>query len=476
MNQIPWPLDPPTPRIFLSYRRQDAEGHAWRLFDYLAHIFGPNETFIDQSNIPAGKDFVKVITRVLDSARVLLVVIGPSWGSFFRSAEKREGDNHDHVLLEIEEAQRLGIDIVPVFVGGAKMPAGDHLPEAIRLAASINGISLDHRQFASDVDRLAQVVERSLRASPRRAFGRLSRLRMWDRDLPVKLISAGIDLGIAETGARLGPGLFAIAGLENSLRRIGLDVGWHQTLQVPLSGSSRPGYAGARYQDEIVAVSLKLAKIVEETLDDGAFPVVIGGDACTGLGTAIGFRSHAAPIGDLATIWYDHAARLSTPDTSPTGSISAMVRSVLLGHGKLLDVPGSELEYLAPDAMSLIGLSPRSLDSAEVALLQQSGVKAYPQDDIELQGEEVFSSVIEHAMAGTSSQCHLGVNLGTLGDPTTRVGSVRFERYVAQLSALFDSLLGTGRLRCLELYFDDQRQPLAAREEQVAAVINILAS
>ncbi len=43
--------------IFISYRREDAEGEAGRLFDDLVDVYGENSVFMDVAAIEAGQDF-----------------------------------------------------------------------------------------------------------------------------------------------------------------------------------------------------------------------------------------------------------------------------------------------------------------------------------------------------------------------------------------------------------------------------------
>ncbi|MGH8772477.1 MAG: TIR domain-containing protein, partial [Burkholderiales bacterium] len=47
--------------IFISYRREDAAGHAGRLFDRLSEHFGRDRVFMDVSGIEPGVDFVEAI-------------------------------------------------------------------------------------------------------------------------------------------------------------------------------------------------------------------------------------------------------------------------------------------------------------------------------------------------------------------------------------------------------------------------------
>lgn len=61
--------------IFLSYRRDDAEGEAGRLFDDLIGEFGPDKVFMDVAGIEPGRDFRKVIDQNVASCGVLLAMI-----------------------------------------------------------------------------------------------------------------------------------------------------------------------------------------------------------------------------------------------------------------------------------------------------------------------------------------------------------------------------------------------------------------
>lgn len=65
--------------IFISYRREDAAGHAGRLYDRLVQRFGEAQVFLDFDAIPGATDFTEEIRDALAQANVVLVVIGPRW-------------------------------------------------------------------------------------------------------------------------------------------------------------------------------------------------------------------------------------------------------------------------------------------------------------------------------------------------------------------------------------------------------------
>jgi len=78
--------------IFISYRRDDSEGHAGRLYGDLARKFGDRSIFMDVV-IGPGLDFRKVINDKVSSCGVLLALIGPTWLDAKDESGQRRLDN-----------------------------------------------------------------------------------------------------------------------------------------------------------------------------------------------------------------------------------------------------------------------------------------------------------------------------------------------------------------------------------------------
>ncbi len=62
--------------IFISYRREDTEGHAGRLFRNLCERCGKEVVFMDVAGIEPGRDFRRVIEQQVASCGLLLTLIG----------------------------------------------------------------------------------------------------------------------------------------------------------------------------------------------------------------------------------------------------------------------------------------------------------------------------------------------------------------------------------------------------------------
>ncbi|MGA8728866.1 MAG: TIR domain-containing protein, partial [Terracidiphilus sp.] len=91
--------------IFISYRRDDTEGEAGRLFDDLVRTFGEGSVFMDVAGINPGIDFRKAIDENVATCGVLLAMIGPGWTTITNgSGQRRLDDVNDFVRLEVASA------------------------------------------------------------------------------------------------------------------------------------------------------------------------------------------------------------------------------------------------------------------------------------------------------------------------------------------------------------------------------------
>lgn len=145
--------------IFMSYRREDTEGQAGRLFDDLARHFGEHSVFMDVAGIEPGRDFRRVIDEHVSSCGVLLAMIGKSWiDAKDGSGRRRLDDPMDFVRLETASALKRDIPVIPVLVHGASMPRAEQLPEDLAELAYRNGVEVTHVRWDSDVQVLIKAL------------------------------------------------------------------------------------------------------------------------------------------------------------------------------------------------------------------------------------------------------------------------------------------------------------------------------
>jgi outer membrane protein assembly factor BamB len=138
--------------VFISYRRDDSGGYAGRLYDALVAHFGKDLIFIDIDSIRAGENFADVIDRHIAACSVVVVLIGKSWLKSVDDQGNRRLDNpRDFVRLEAASALAQRIPVIPVLVGGAKMPRPDDLPEPLKSLAHLNAIEIFDQLFHDSI-------------------------------------------------------------------------------------------------------------------------------------------------------------------------------------------------------------------------------------------------------------------------------------------------------------------------------------
>ena len=144
--------------IFLSYRRDDSASATGRLADALEAHFGDERVFRDHE-IAAGENFVEAIRRSVESATVVLVIVGRRWLDA-RDADggRRLDDAADFVRLEIELALAARVPVVPALVEGAVMPVAADVPPSLAEFSRCQAVELSDTRWRYDVNRLIETL------------------------------------------------------------------------------------------------------------------------------------------------------------------------------------------------------------------------------------------------------------------------------------------------------------------------------
>jgi hypothetical protein len=137
-------------RIFLSYRRHDA-AHASRLHSDLGRELRSGATLLDVGTLRLGLGWPIQLREAVGTSDALLVVIGPSW---LEATTTRK--QVDFVGTALEAAFSEELTVIPLLVGGAKMPSSDQLPPNLARLASIEPAVLDEADWLESVQRLAR--------------------------------------------------------------------------------------------------------------------------------------------------------------------------------------------------------------------------------------------------------------------------------------------------------------------------------
>jgi hypothetical protein len=150
--------------IFISYRRDDTLSAAGRLADALA--VDSDRWRLATSGDRRGRRFRVALNAALETARVVLVMIGRSWLIAGETASSTLSDPDDYVRMEIETALAQDVPIIPVLVEGALMPRPEELPVSIRALAYRQAHEISESRWEYDTGRLLDVVTRECGIRP----------------------------------------------------------------------------------------------------------------------------------------------------------------------------------------------------------------------------------------------------------------------------------------------------------------------
>jgi len=196
----------PTPaapgRIFISYRRTEADYPASWLYQRLGAHFGVDRIFKDVDSIAPGEDFSAVIADAVGSCTVLLVLIGDQWLTIVdEQGRRRLDDRSDLVRLEVEAALARDVRVIPILVGRARMPTAEELPASLAKLARRHALELSPARFESDLGRLLRVLTRTLEEEQARRAAEAPPARPAE-EVPTRQVDAAEGAEPADTGPR----------------------------------------------------------------------------------------------------------------------------------------------------------------------------------------------------------------------------------------------------------------------------------
>ncbi len=241
------------------------------------------------------------------------------------------------------------------------------------------------------------------------------------RKTKVAVIGAPMDLGAGRRGVDMGPSAVRVANLHARIESLGYEVEDLGNIEVVQPESVPRKDARARYLQEIAKSCARLAKMVEKTMGQGHFPLVLGGDHSIAAGTIAGVSKHLRrEKKKLGVIWIDAHADMNTPATSPSGNVHGMPLAATVGMGaKELTHIGGFAPKVNPKNVVLIGL--RDVDEEERENIRKSGVKAFTMRDIDELGlRNVMAQAIGTATDGTDG-IHLSFDMDSV-DPDDAPG------------------------------------------------------
>jgi arginase len=233
----------------------------------------------------------------------------------------------------------------------------------------------------------------------------------------LSIIGMPMDLGQMRRGVDMGPSAIRYAGINERLKPLFEEI--HDLGDIPIG---RPEVmvdkeSNLRNLALVAEKTALLAAKVDEVVQSGSFPLVLGGDHSIAIGTIAGVSKHYQNLG---VIWYDAHGDLNTAETSPSGNIHGMPLAVSLGlgHSSLTEIAGY-YPKIKPENVVIIGA--RALDEEEKELIKEIGLKVYSMHEIDRLGmAKVMEETISYLKERTDG-VHLSLDLDGL-DPNEAPG------------------------------------------------------
>jgi arginase len=212
----------------------------------------------------------------------------------------------------------------------------------------------------------------------------------------IHVIGVPLDLGGNRRGVDMGPSAFRIAGLGERISALGHSVVDKGDLPTPIPETQELRDERKKYVRDIAKVCTKLYQTALMSLEEGAMPLVLGGDHSLAAGSVAAAADAARKTRELpiGLLWVDAHGDMNTPATSLSGNVHGMPLASLLGPepSELARIGGFSPKVL-PAHTVIIGV--RNLDETEKIAVRDSHVHVFTMKDIDRQG---IASIVEQAV------------------------------------------------------------------------------
>lgn len=233
----------------------------------------------------------------------------------------------------------------------------------------------------------------------------------------ISMIGLPMDLGQTRRGVDMGPSAIRYAGVVERLEVLEIEVDDLGDIVVGRPRLIENPNSNLKNLELVAKGNALLAEKVDKIIEDGSFPLVLGGDHSIAIGTLAGVAKHYKNLG---VIWYDAHGDLNTEETSPSGNIHGMplAISIGLGHPDLVNIHGYAPK-IKPENVVIIGA--RSLDHGEKELIRAKGIKVFTMHEIDRLGmTKVMEESINYLKKRTDG-VHLSLDLDGI-DPQDAPG------------------------------------------------------
>ena len=197
--------------------------------------------------------------------------------------------------------------------------------------------------------------------------------------MQIDIIGVPIDLGADRRGVDMGPSAIRYSSLRQCLENLGHTVEDKGNLEVAIQETCSITDPKLKYIDCIVPMSRRVAGAVATSMQNGRFPLVLGGDHSLSIGSVRG----AAKYKKIGVIWLDAHGDFNTHLTTPSGNIHGMSLAALCGLGdpRLTALYDEPVPVIDPGKVAIIGA--RDLDLGEKDNLRSAGALVLSMEQVD---------------------------------------------------------------------------------------------
>ncbi|WP_108459146.1 arginase [Devosia naphthalenivorans] len=240
----------------------------------------------------------------------------------------------------------------------------------------------------------------------------------------IDLLGIATAAGASVRGAGMGPEALRVAGLAEALLDLGHEVADHGDLRrphPPLGASPASWRMPEERRADVLGLAARTSDEGFAILQQGKFPVFIGGDHSIAIGTISAVARHCATSQKpVFVLWIDAHADYNTPITSPTGNLHGMPLALLCGEPEFDDsFRGPWLGRIESRNVSIIGA--RSIDRDERRLLHSRGIEVLDMRKIDEMGVVSLMRGVIERVKQAGGHLHVSLDVDAM-DPSIAPG------------------------------------------------------
>jgi arginase len=279
-----------------------------------------------------------------------------------------------------------------------------------------------------------------------------------EKDMKVTIIGVPYALDQPYTGMGKAPDALLDAGLVQRLEALGCTTILAEMVDIPPSDEPR--------EERLGQLLARLGYEVARARAASFFPLVLGGDCLTSIGTLAGLLDPST----TGVAWFDAHGDFNTPEISISGYLGGMPLACAVGRG-LDDLRERSRLAGAVAERNVALLGARDLDPLEERALAASSVMLARSSEFERDTAQLDRAI--HALGGLP-QVYLHVDIDVL-DPVEAPG-INFPAagglQVAQLQEAVRQVAGLGNLHAFALTAVNPEKDLDGRT--VAAALGVI--